>query len=158
MARRPDARYASRASETPATTPSPALVGDIVVGAPPRDGWVRSYLADGTLVQWRPPIDARPDVMRWAVDAEIGTQAVPRALADRTGVRQPERFWPRWTAIEVTAKLLDVPIVMWLAEHGLSARAAAGHGVVLRTVRRADLVITVGGRLTPAAARAASAD
>jgi len=150
VARRPDARYASRASETPATTPSPALVGDIVVGAPPRDGWVRSYLADGTLVQWRPPIDARPDVMRWAVDAEIGTQAVPRALADRTGVRQPERFWPRWTAIEVTAKLLDVPIVMWLAEHGPT------HGPQDHAV--ADLVITVGGRLTPAAAGAASAD
>jgi len=157
VARRPDARFGSRASETPATAQSPALVGDIVVGAPPRDGWVRSYLAGGKLVQWRPPVDAHPDVMRWAVDAEIGTQPVPHALADRTGVRQPEQFWPRWTAIEVTAKLLDVPVVMWLAEHGLSA-GTAGHGIVLRTVRRAGLVITVGGRLTPVAEGVASAD
>jgi hypothetical protein len=128
---------------------SPAMGGGLLVGVPPRGGAVRSYLADGALVQWLPPIDAHPDVVRWAVDAEIGTQPVPVALAARTGVRDPARFWPRWTAIEATVKLLDVPVIVWLAEHGLSVRSAAGHGIVLHTARHRDLIITVGGRLAP---------
>jgi len=123
--------------------------GDLVVGAPAdrRDGWARSYLADGRLVQWRPPAAALSSICGWAVDAEIAAQLVPVALAERTGVGDPDVFWPRWTAVEVAAKLLDVPVVMWLAEHGLSARVATGHGVVGRTVHHAELVITVGCRL-----------
>jgi hypothetical protein len=122
---------------------------DLVVGAAAdrRDGWARSYLADRRLVQWRPPVAALPSICGWAVDAEIAAQRVPTALAERTGVGDPAVFWPRWTAVEVAAKLLDVPVVMWLAEHGLSARVAADHDVVLRTVHHADLVITVGCRL-----------
>lgn len=122
---------------------------NLVVGAAAdrRDGWARSYLADHRLVQWRPPVAALPSLRGWAVDAEIASQRVPVALAERTGVGDPDVFWPRWTAVEVAAKLLDIPVVMWLAEHGLSARVAADQGVVLRTVRRAELVITVGCRL-----------
>jgi hypothetical protein len=122
---------------------------DLVVGAAGdrRDGWARSYLADGRLVQWRPPVAALRSICDWAVDAEIAAQLVPVSLAERTGVGDPDVFWPRWTAVEVAAKLLDVPVVMWLAEHGLSARVAADHGVVLRTVHHAELVITVGCRL-----------
>jgi hypothetical protein len=149
VAPRLDARRPSRASQKSAVSGSPAMVGGVLVGAPPRGGAVRSYLADGTLVQWLPPVDAHPDVVRWAVDAEIGSQPVPDALAARTGVCDPARFWPRWTAIEATAKLLDVPVIVWLAEHGLSARSAAGHGIVLHTARHRDLIITVGGRLAP---------
>jgi hypothetical protein len=118
-----------------------------------RPGWVRSYLADGRLVQWRPPgtdcgrsVADGTETLRWAVDAEIAAQPVPPTLAARTGVVEPAEFWPRWTAVEVAAKLLDVPVIMWLAEHGLCADAAADDGVVLRTAYRADLVITAGRR------------
>jgi hypothetical protein len=128
----------------PGIAPANLVVG---VAADRRDGWARSYLADRRLVQWRPPVAAPSSICGWAVDAEIAAQRVPVAIAERTGVGDPDVFWPRWTAIEVVAKLLDVPVVMWLAEHGLSARVAADHGVVLRTVPHAELVITVGCRL-----------
>ena len=122
----------------------------VVVGAPSdrRDGWVRSYLEDGRLVQWRPPREAFPAIIRWAVDAEIASQAVPSALAARTGISAPEIFWPRWTAVEVACKLLDVPMVMWIVDFGLDPLPAMGRGVRLRTTTHLSLTITVGG-LTP---------
>jgi hypothetical protein len=108
-----------------------------------RPGCVRSYLSDGRLVQWRPPC-LRQDAIRWAIDAEIADQPVPAALAARTGISDPAGFWPAWTAAEVAAKLLDVPMVMWLAAHGLSAQAAADRGVTGHAFTWSGLAVAIG--------------
>jgi hypothetical protein len=107
-----------------------------------RPGCVRSYLSDGRDVQWRPPCLSQD--VRWAIDAEIADQPVPAALAARTGVSDPAGFWPAWTAAEVTAKLLDVPMVMWLAAYGLSVPAAADRGVTLHALTWSGLAIAIG--------------
>ncbi len=73
---------------------------------------------------------------------------MPSALAARTGITEPAVFWPRWTAVEVACKLLDVPMVMWIVDFGLDPQPAVGRGVRARTTTHRDLVITVGG-LTP---------
>jgi hypothetical protein len=71
----------------------------------------------------------------------MADQPVPPALARRFGLDRPELFWPRWTAVEVACKLLDVPILVWLSRHGLRVES----GVVrTATFRTADLVVTVG--------------
>jgi hypothetical protein len=106
-------------------------------------------------VQWRPPASPRTTGWTWAVDAEISTQPVPEALAARTGITAPDAFWPRWTAVEVACKLLDVPVVMWISEHGLNPGDAADRGMVWRTVAYLDLTITAGGVRQPASPRAA---
>lgn len=139
MARRSDVEDALRLDPLPT---------DLVVGSPTdlRPGWERSYLADKRLVQWRPPTCVGT---RWAVDAEIADQPVPRVLAKRTGIHQPAAFWPAWTAAEIAAKILDVPMVMWLSEHGLSPRAAADLDVVWRTFAWSGLVVSLGGRFWP---------
>ena len=98
----------------------------------------RSHLADGRVVSWCPPLPAR---LRIAVDAEVADQPVPRALARRFGINRPEAFWPRWTAVEVACKLLDVPIMVWLSEIGLRVDPDL---VRTATFRTADLLVTVG--------------
>jgi hypothetical protein len=71
----------------------------------------RSTLADGRVVGWY----GAPGRV---IDAELADRPVPPALAAAYGT---ERFWERWTAAECAAKHFDVPIAVWLREHGLSA-------------------------------------
>lgn len=71
----------------------------------------RSYLADGRVVGWY----GDPDNV---IDAELTDQPVPPALAARYGSHD---FWGRWTRTECAAKAADVPIALWLREHGLDA-------------------------------------
>jgi len=84
----------------------------------------RSYLADGRIVRWHPP-DGRP----WAIDAELLAQAVPATLARRTGVTDPARFWPQWTALETVCKLLDEPVLLRLRRLGLDGGRVDGSRV-----------------------------
>jgi hypothetical protein len=103
----------------------------------------RSHLPDGRCVGWYGSVPAGVAV---AVDAEPAAAAVPPALARRFGTR---RFWQRWTRTECLCKLAGVPIVVWLAEHGLRPPAehrldtAALAGCVWRTLRVSDLVVTI---------------
>jgi hypothetical protein len=97
----------------------------------------RSHLADGRVVRWHPP-----DGRSWAIDAEIATQPVPVALARRSGIDDPERFWPRWTALETVCKLLDEPIYLRLRRLGLDGGVAPG--IVTWTRRYRDIVVTIG--------------
>jgi hypothetical protein len=110
---------------------------------------VRSYLADGRLVQWRPPHEANPAARAWAVDAELTAQEVPPALAARFGGASPEAFWVAWTRVEVVCKLLAVPVGRWLAEHGLDVSAAGEAGVAWFTEAVGDITVTVGGSFDP---------
>jgi hypothetical protein len=73
------------------------------------DAVTRSHLGDGRVVGWY----GEPGVV---VDAEVDTAEPPAELARRYG---REQFWARWTAAECRAKLADVPIALWLREHGL---------------------------------------
>lgn len=75
-----------------------------------RDGAPRSHLSDGRSV-W---LDVTAGT-GWAVDAELALDP-PEALVRRHGA---PHFWSRWTRTECAAKLAGVPIVVWLARHGL---------------------------------------
>lgn len=103
------------------------------------DAVSRSYVADGRCVGWY-------GAPGWVVDAELSDQQVPPALAKRHGVAD---FHRRWTRAECAAKLADVPIVLWLREHGLDMPSA---DFELHTFGLDDLVVTV-GRWAPEAAR-----
>lgn len=98
----------------------------------------RSHLADGRVVSWAPRL---PAGVRFAVDAEVADQPVPRALARRFGSDRPEDFWPRWTEVEVACKVCDVPLMVWLTRRGLRADPAR---VLTATFRTDDLVVSVG--------------
>lgn len=93
-----------------------------------RDASTRSHLADGRVVGWY----GRPRVV---IDAELGAQPVPTALAARYGRAD---FWRRWTRAECAAKIADVPMAMWLAQHGL--REHWGTGL---TIEFDGIVVTV---------------
>lgn len=94
------------------------------------DALTRSHLADGRVVGWY----GAPGVV---IDAEVASAAVPPALAAAYGT---ERFWERWTAAECGAKLHDVPLPLWLREHGLPD-APAG----VTTLHWEGLVVSVAG-------------
>lgn len=79
------------------------------------DALTRSHLSDGRVVGWF----GAPDVV---IDAELATAEPPAALVARFGA---ERFWERWTAAECGAKAADVPIALWLREHGLTSGGLA---------------------------------
>jgi hypothetical protein len=98
---------------------------------------VRSHLADGRFVSWSA---AAPHGLQLAVDAEISNQTVPPALAHRFGIMDPHWFWPAWTAVEVSCKLRDVPILTWLSDRGLTPDPQ----ILMRTFRLADLTVTCG--------------
>lgn len=89
----------------------------------------RSHLADGRVLGWFGAAGV-------VVDAETAGAPVPPALAARFGV---ELFWERWTAAECGAKAADVPIALWLREHGLSAG-----GLDVTTLHLDGLVVSVG--------------
>lgn len=108
------------------------------VGAPAdlADAVTRSHLDDGRCVGWYgPPAPG----WRVAVDAERADAPVPPALARRFGTGD---FWARWTRAECCCKLADVPVAAWWRRHGLGTPAAGS--AVWRTLRLADLVLTVG--------------
>ncbi len=98
----------------------------------------RSYVADGRVVCWTP--QQVPPGARLAVDAEIATQPVREAHARRFGPADPALFWPAWTRVEVSAKLADVPVLVWLQEHGLEPDP----GGPTLTFALEDLVVSVG--------------
>jgi len=120
------------------------LAGVLRVDVPGRyrTAGTRSYLSDGRVVTWCP--DPAVAHRCWAVDAEIAAQAVPAALARRTGLRDPDLFWRRWTAAEVACKLLDRPMICWLSRHGLSPEPIRAAGLALRTEVWNGLVVTIG--------------
>lgn len=95
----------------------------------------RSRLADGRVVGWF----GAPDVV---IDAELLSAVPPPALVARFG---GDGFWGRWTAAECGAKAFDVPIVLWLREHGLSAGPLAVETVVL-----GDVIVSSARRPTTA--------
>lgn len=118
--------------------PSALLVGTsgpssrdfLRVGTGASDALTRSHLSDGRVVGWH----GEPGVV---IDAEI-RGPVPPALASRFGEQD---FWARWTRTECAAKLADVPVQVWIAEHGLGAADYEVETLVL-----ADLVVSVGHR------------
>ncbi|WBB69905.1 hypothetical protein [Micromonospora sp. WMMD812] len=95
----------------------------------------RSHLDDGRCVGWYGPPTAG---WRVAIDAERADAPVPMALARRFGAVD---FWDRWTRAECFCKLADVPVAAWWRRHGLGT--PAGSVVLWRTLRLADLVVTV---------------
>ncbi len=100
------------------------------------DAVTRSHLDDGRCVGWYgPPAPG----WRVAIDAERADAPVPPALARRFGAGD---FWARWTRAECCCKLADVPIATWWRRHGLGAPADGS--ALWRTLRMADLVVTVG--------------
>ncbi|WP_410821231.1 hypothetical protein [Micromonospora sp. 050-3] len=106
---------------------SPAAMADAVT---------RSHLDDGRCVGWYgPPAPG----WRVAIDAERADAPVPPALARRFGAGD---FWARWTRAECFCKLADVPIATWWRSHGLGTPADGS--TLWRTLRTADLVVTVG--------------
>lgn len=108
------------------------------IGAPAdlTDAVTRSHLDDGRCVGWYgPPTPG----WRVAIDAERVAAPVPPALARRFGV---EDFWARWTRAECCCKLADVPVAAWWRRHGLGTPADGS--AIWRTLRLADLVVTVG--------------
>lgn len=135
------------------------LAGPARVVAEPhacREG-THTRLGDGRRLCWV-PTELAPGT-RYAVDAELADQPVPRALG--RGLT-PERFWWLWTRAEARAKLADVPIAVWLRtvdwradgdvdadeDVGIDADPDAGVDVpavaaaTLYTTRTADLVVT----------------
>lgn len=100
------------------------------------DAVTRSHLDDGRCVGWYGP--STPG-WRVAIDAERADAPVPPALARRFGA---DDFWARWTRAECCCKLADVPVAAWWRRHGLGAPADGS--AVWRTLRLADLVLTVG--------------
>jgi hypothetical protein len=111
------------------------------------DAVTRSHLGDGRCVGWYgPPAPG----WRVAIDAERVDAPVPRALARRFGASD---FWSRWTRAECCCKLADVPMVTWWRRYGLGV--PAGSAALWRTLRTADLIVTVGFAPAPTTAPAA---
>lgn len=88
----------------------------------------RSHLSDGRVVGWFGDDDV-------VLDAELAEASVPPALAARFGT---EDFWARWTAAECAAKVHDIPIILWLRQHGLTSG-----GLDVTTMSRDGLVISL---------------
>lgn len=121
-------------------SPVPALLGaaerHLRLGSPAElaAAVTRSHLDDGRCVGWYGPTAG----WRVAVDAERVAADVPPALARRFGAAD---FWARWTRAECLCKLADVPMATWWRRYGLVV--PAGTGALWRTLRLADLVVTV---------------
>ena len=101
------------------------------------DAVTRSHLSDGLVVGWY----GEDGVV---IDAEVTLAEPPPTLAGRYGAWE---FWARWTAAECRAKLADIPIVLWLREHGLEPPPPPpGEGARVEVVTLAldDLTVSVG--------------
>ncbi|GAA2742804.1 hypothetical protein GCM10009868_14200 [Terrabacter aerolatus] len=123
------------------------------------DGGTHSHLADGRVVCWVLPaaglrdaddvcVDDLPAAR--AVDAELSRQAVPPTVAARWQAGgealDAQRFWDRWCATEVLAKLADVPMVVLVGGPPVTSSPVRRHGVEVHwLVRRvADVVVAQG--------------
>lgn len=107
-----------------------------------------SHLADGGTVCWQP---GPGETVRHAVDAEWEDQALPPALARRMPDAAARDPWGAWTRAEVCAKLLDVPILVWVTTRDWPAEGEAlvdGRRLHLSTHRVGGLVVSL-GRLEP---------
>ncbi|NNG40194.1 hypothetical protein HJ588_13055 [Flexivirga sp. ID2601S] len=104
---------------------------------------VRSHLADGRGVVWDP---ALPQGFSAAIDAEILLQSVTPRLARRVGSDDPAIVWPRWTRCEVAAKLLDLPVLSWLAWDRLQLPADVAARIDTAHVRVGDVLVCCGVR------------
>jgi hypothetical protein len=100
----------------------------------------RTRLSDGSTLVWRTPQALHG--MATAVDAELLGQPVPPTLALRFPDLPRPEFWSQWTQAEVTAKLLDTPILLWLRAHGLKA----GPGLAIRCLTLGSMIVSVGWR------------
>lgn len=96
---------------------------------------MRTYLPDGRGVVWT--ASPRPEIAR-AVDAEPAYAHVSPRLVRRVGSEDPGIVWPLWTQAEVVAKLLDLPVLSWLAWPGLVVPAPLLAQVALRTLLLPD--------------------
>lgn len=99
-------------------------------------GGAHSRLADGTLLCWTPELLPGERV---AIDAEYSTQPVPEPLARRFGSQSGD-FWGVWTAVEVSCKLRDVPLLAWLRQRGLHPDP----DLDLCTLHRDGLTLSIG--------------
>ncbi|NHN54593.1 hypothetical protein G9U51_02210 [Calidifontibacter sp. DB0510] len=104
---------------------------------------VRTYLGDGRGVAWAPP---NPDGLTLAVDAELASQRVSPRLARCARSDDPAVVWPRWTACEAAAKVLDLPVLSWLHWPSLEVPAAIAERVVLRHVEFDGIQLCFGVR------------
>lgn len=69
-------------------------------------------------------------------------------MASRWPTAEPEAFWRAWTRAEVSAKLLDVPILTWLTRWGLQLDdTPRARGIETHLVRIGDLVVCFGRRV-----------
>lgn len=112
--------------------PAPSeLLAHLRVGtsAETADAVTRSHVSDGRVVGWY----GDPGTV---VDAEICTDSPPAHLVSRFGA---EDFLGRWTRAECAAKLADVPMHLWLQEHGLTSGDYA-----VDTLELDDLVVSLG--------------
>lgn len=121
-------------------------------------GGTHSHLADGRVVCWVLPVTGSRTMdgvcvddlpTAHAVDAELALQPVPERVASRWdagGAVDPRRFWDRWCATEVLAKLADVPMVVLVGGEPVTASPVRRHGLEVHwTVRRvADVVVAQG--------------
>jgi hypothetical protein len=73
-----------------------------------------SYDARDRLLVWRPGRAVRGDA---ACDIEAYDRPVPAPF--RLRGRTALEFFARWTATEVVAKVLQIPVVIWIREEGL---------------------------------------
>ncbi len=108
----------------------------LAAGAP-----ARSYAPDGVRLAWWPDEVAGS----CACDIEWNEPAAPPVLAGL--VSGGADFWRFWVLAEVTAKLLDLPILEWVRRH------RAGHTPELPADAEALVVPGWGGRWTLAFGR-----
>lgn len=98
----------------------------------------RSHLGDGRCISWSPR--SLPPGLHVALDAELADRCVPAALSVWAGGLPSAVFWERWTRVETSCKLREVPVVLWLRRHGLHEDPA----LALRTFRHGPAVVTCG--------------
>lgn len=105
---------------------------------------VRSHLPDGRAVAWHVP---EALVGRAAIDAELRAHPVNGSLARRVHSTDPAVVWPRWTECEVTAKLLGLPVLSWLAWPGLIVPGDLARQVRVTFVPVDDVLVCCGLRV-----------
>jgi hypothetical protein len=89
-----------------------------------------------------------PADARHAIDVEARDTRGIEWLSKRFDVL-PGEFLKRWTATEVLAKLYDVPVLSWLAAHGLASAPCDEdwtllHGAWVRSVQHPTHCISIG--------------
>lgn len=108
-----------------------------------RGAGVRSHLGDGRGLAWLVPEEL---AYRAAIDAEPATAPVSGHIARCARSTRPDVVWPRWTQCEVTAKLLDLPVLSWLSWPGLVVPGEFARRVRVGFVRVEDVLVCCGLR------------